>query len=125
MPAMTATIRNLSSRPISAGHRRAARGRRARLRQRESGDRLPELLPRRDMGEADLADRLQIEQGQALGEELAIDDALAEAGNDPEADPARELVHRLADPAHVARLDMLHAVAEDDPVDAGAVGLGA
>ena len=43
------------------------------------GDHFPELLPRGDMGEADLADRLQIEQGQALGEELAIDDPLAEA----------------------------------------------
>jgi pantoate--beta-alanine ligase len=77
------------------------------------------------MGDPDLAEMGKVEQGQALREKLAVDDALAEAGDDPEADPARQLVQSLADAAHVARLDMLHAVPEHDPVDAGAVGLGA
>ncbi len=77
------------------------------------------------MGDRHVAEMGQIEQGQALGEELAVDDPLAEARNHPEADPAAELAQSLADPAHVARLDMLHPVAEHDPVDARAMGLGA
>ena len=58
-----------------------------------------------------------------FGKELAVDHPLAEPRNDPEADPARKLAQRLADPAHVARLDMLHPVPQHDPVDAGAVRL--
>src|SRR6478672_3322258 len=98
MPTTTRTTSALTRKPISARHRSAARGQGARLGQGQAGDHLPELLARGDMGEADLADRLQVEQGQALGEELAIDDALAEAGDDPEADAARQLVHRFAHP---------------------------
>ena len=91
-----------------------------RLGQAEAGDHLAQFLPRRDMGDADLAELVEIEQGEPLGEELAIDDALAEARNDPEADAAGEFVERVADAAHIARLDILHAVPEHDPVDARA-----
>jgi hypothetical protein len=35
-----------------------------------------------------------------------------------QADPARKLREGLADPAHVARLDVLHAVAQHHPIDA-------
>ena len=51
--------------------------------------------------DADLAELLEVEQGQALGEELAVDDALAKARNDPEADAAGKLVERRADAAKV------------------------
>src|SRR6476661_1162266 len=99
MPITTRAISSLTRTPISARHRGAARRQRARFGQGQAGDHFPELLARGDMGEADLADRLQVEQGQTLGEELAIDDALAEPGNDAETDAARQFVHRLADPA--------------------------
>ena len=82
------------------------------------GDHLAQFLARGDVADADLAELLQVEQGQALGEQLAVDDALAKARNDAEADAARKLVERRADAAHVARLDMLQAVAQHDPVDA-------
>ena len=77
------------------------------------------------MSHADFAQLREVEQGQALGEELAVDDALAEAGDDAEADAAGELVERGADAAEVVRIDMLEAVAENDPVDALAGRLGA
>ena len=70
------------------------------------------------MAEADFAELLQVEQGQALGKQFAVDDALAEAGDDPEADPPRQFVERRADAAEVVRFDVLQAVAEHDPVDA-------
>ena len=41
------------------------------------GDHLAQFLPRGDVADADLAELLQVEQGQPLGEQLAIDDALA------------------------------------------------
>src|SRR3954447_18785866 len=106
--------------PMSAGEGGGAcrRGGAILLRQREAGDHLAQLLARGDMSNADLAQLLEIEQGEALGEELAIDDPLAEARNDPEADPPRQLVQRIADAAHVPRLDMLHPVPQHDPVDA-------
>ena len=46
----------------------------------------------------------EVEQGQALGEQFAVDDALAEAGDDAEADAAGELVERGADAAEVVRI---------------------
>ena len=67
----------------------------------------------------------EVEQGQALGEQLAVDDALAKAGDDPEADAAGEFVERGADAAEVVAFDMLKAVAQNDPVDALAGVLGA
>src|SRR5688500_11242972 len=107
------------SRPIfSAGERGGARRGLALLRQAEAGDHLAQLLAGGDVAEADVADQGEVEQGQALGEELAIDDPLAEPGNDPETDPPRKLVERRADAPHVARLDMLEAVAQQHPVDA-------
>ncbi len=66
----------------------------------------------------DFAEVGEIEQGQALGEELAVDDALAKAGDDAEADAAGKLVERGADALEVVRFDVLEAVAQHDPVDA-------
>ena len=43
------------------------------------GDHLAQLLPGGDVADADFAELLQVEQGQALGEQLAVDDALAKA----------------------------------------------
>jgi len=77
-----------------------------------------------DVGDADFAQLLQIEQGQALGEQLAIDHALAEAGDHAETHALRKLVHRRADALEVMRIDVLQAVPEHDPVDAPAGRLG-
>ena len=84
----------------------------------EPGDHLAQLLPGGDVGDADFAELLEVEQGQALGEQLAVDDALAEARDDPEADAAGELVERGADALQIVRFDVLEAVAQHDPVDA-------
>src|SRR3546814_6640533 len=77
-----------------------------------------------DVCSSDLEMRL-VEQGEAGREQLAIDDALAQPRNDAKADAARQLVQRLADAAHIVRIDMLEPVAQDDPVDRPPVGLGA
>src|SRR5438270_503454 len=61
-------------------------------RNRQPGDHLAQLLTGGDVAETDFAELLQVEQGQALGKELAVDYALAEAGDDAESDAARELV---------------------------------
>src|SRR5688572_11303931 len=94
-------------------------------RDAKAGDHLAQLLAGGNVSHADFAQLREVEEGQALGEELAVDDALAEAGDDAEADAAGELVERGADAAEVVRIDMLEAVAEDDPVDALAGDLGA
>ena len=60
-------------------------------------DHFAQFLARGDMAEAGVGDLLQVEQGQALGEELAVDDALAEAGDDPEPDATGKLVERCTD----------------------------
>ena len=84
----------------------------------EPRDHFAQFLPGGDVGDADFAEIGEVEQGQALGEQLAVDDPLAEAGDDPEADPPRQFVERRADAAQIVRIDMLEAVAEHDPVDA-------
>src|SRR4051812_37663684 len=57
-----------------------------RRRNRQSADHLAQLLARGDVAEADFAELLQVEQGEALGKEFAVDHALAEAGDDTESD---------------------------------------
>src|SRR6185369_5170779 len=91
----------------------------------EASDHLAQFLASSDVRDADLAELLQVEQRQALGEQLAIDDALAEAGDHAKADALRKLVHRGADALQIVRFDVLQAVAEHDPVDALADLLGA
>src|SRR5687768_1686330 len=76
------------------------------------------------MGNAHLAELLQVQQGQAFRKQLAIDDALAKAGDHAESDALRKLVQSSADTAQVVRFDMLQAVAEHDPVDAPPRRLG-
>ena len=90
----------------------------------EAGDHLAQFLPGGDVGDADFAELLQVEQGQALGEQFAVDHALAEAGDDAEADAPRKLVERRADAPEIVRFDMLEAVPQHDPVDALAGLLG-
>src|SRR5436305_706645 len=68
-----------------------------RSRDAEARDHLAQFLAGGDVTEADLAQLLQVEQGQALREQFAVDDALAKARDDPEADALRKLVHRRAD----------------------------
>src|SRR5688500_16323775 len=82
----------------------------AGARYAEAGDHLPQLLPSGDVADADLTQLGEVQERQALGEKLAVDDALAKPRDDPEADPAGELVKRGADPAQVMRIDMLQAV---------------
>src|SRR3546814_6179504 len=66
-----------------------------------------------------------VEQGEASREKLAIDDALAEPRDDAETDASRQLGQRLADAAHIVRVDVLETVAQDDPVDRPPVALRA
>src|SRR5207253_5211680 len=82
----------------------------AGLRNAQTGNHLAKFLPCRDVAEADFAELLQVEQGQALGKQFAVDDPLAEARNDAKADPAGKLVERGADAAEVVAVDMLEAV---------------
>src|SRR6478752_4188388 len=91
----------------------------------EPGDHLAKLLTGGDVGDADFAELVEVEQRQALGEELAVDDALAEPGDDAEADAASEFVERGADATKVVRLDVLQAVPQHHPVDALARLFGA
>jgi hypothetical protein len=106
-------------RPASAPRRRPSR------QDAEAGDHLAQFLPGGDVADADLAQMRQVEQGQSLGEEFAIDDAFAKARNDAETDAPRQFVQRQPDAAHVVRCDVLQAVAQDDPVHRLAGGLGA
>ena len=78
----------------------------------EAGDHLAEFLAGGDVGDPDFAELREIEQRQALGEQLAVDDALAEARDDPEADAAGKLVERRADALQIVRFDVLQAVAQ-------------
>src|SRR3546814_18701835 len=66
-----------------------------------------------------------VEQGEASREKLAIDDALAEPRDDAETDASRQLGQRLADAAHILRVDVMATVAQDDPVDRPPVALRA
>src|SRR3546814_11360267 len=91
----------------------------------QSAHRLAEFLPRDDVAYSHAAQMRLVEQGEAGGEKFAIDDALAEPRDDAKADAARQLGQRLADAAHIVRVDMLEAVAEDDPVDRPPVALRA
>ena len=84
-------------------------------RNRQARDHLAQLLAGGDVAEANFAELLQVEQGQALGKQLAVDDALAEAGDYAEADAAGELVKCCADTAKIVRFDMLEAVSEHHP----------
>src|SRR5881227_1084764 len=84
----------------------------------EAGDHLSQLLSRGDVRDSDFAQLLEVEQRQALGEELAVDHALAKAGDDPEPDAAGELVERRSDALQIVRFDMLEAVSQNHPVDA-------
>src|SRR3546814_4769399 len=110
---------------MSAGRGGLERRRSARLaRKAEAGDHLAQFLAVCDVAESDLAEMAEVEQGQALGEKFAIDDALAEPRDDAEADPPRQFVERGADTAHILRFDILKAVAKHDPVDACPCRLG-
>src|SRR5258708_6249014 len=91
----------------------------------KAGDHLAQLLARGDVGDSNFAELLQVEHSQSLGEELAVDDALAEAGNDAEADPTRELVERGTDALQIMRFDVLETVPQYDPIDTLAGHLGA
>src|SRR5437764_3136093 len=77
------------------------------------------------MTEADLAELLEVEKRQALGKQLAIDDALAQTGDDSEADATSQFVHCRADALQIVRFDVLQAVSQHHPVDALAALLGA
>ncbi len=77
------------------------------------------------MAQAHRAEFLGIDHGEAGREQLAIDHAFAQARNDAEADALRQLGQRIRYAAHVARLDMLQAVAQHDPVDLRPIGAGA
>ena len=77
------------------------------------------------MAQAEILERVDVEQRQPAREQLAVDDALRQAGDDAEADALRQFVERAADALHVARLEARQAVAQHDPVDRAAVGLAA
>src|SRR6218665_3222762 len=77
------------------------------------------------MADTHPAEMRLVEQGEARREELAINDAFAEPRNDTKTDAARQLGQRLTDAAHIVRVDMLEAIAQDDPVDRPPVGLRA
>src|SRR5690349_5243615 len=94
-------------------------------RQVESTHRLAEFLPRDDVANPHAAEMRLVEQGEASREKLAIDDALAEPGDDAETDATRQLGQRFTDTAHIVRVDVLEAVAQDDPVDRPSIGLRA
>src|SRR3546814_8792148 len=83
-----------------------------------------QLLPRHDMPHPHAAEMRLVEQGEAGREQLAIDDAFAEPRDDAKADAPGQLGKRFADAAHIVRIDMLKAVAKDEPVDRPPVGLG-
>src|SRR3569623_3555462 len=84
----------------------------------EAGDHLAQFLAGGDVADPDFAKLPEVEKGQALGKQLAVNDALAEARINPETDAARELVESGADALQIVRLNVLQAVAKDDPVDA-------
>ena len=77
------------------------------------------------MRDPDLAELLQIEQGEPLGKELAVDHSLAETWNDPETDAARKLIQSRSNATEIVRFDVLQAIPQHDPVDALAGLLGA
>src|SRR5947208_4541581 len=81
----------------------------------ETCNHLPQLLAGGDVGNSDFAELLEIEQGQALWKQFAVDDALTEAGDDPEADAPGKLVHRRADSLQIVRFDVLQAVSQHHP----------
>ena len=69
------------------------------------------------MGDSDLAgvaDLLQIEKGEPLREQLAVDDPLVKTGDDPETHSAGQLAQRLPDPAvlFLQYLETLTKIAE-------------
>src|SRR3546814_5101583 len=68
-----------------------------------------------------VAEILRIEHRQPLGKQFAVDHALAQPRNDAKTDTLGELPQRLRHASHVARLDMLEAVPEHDPIDRRAV----
>ena len=90
----------------------------------QSAHRFAQFLPRNDMANAHAAQVRLIEEGEARREQFAIDDALAESGNDAKTDAARQLAQCFSDAPHIMRIDMLEPVAQDDPVDRPPVGLG-
>src|SRR3982751_5603487 len=63
----------------------------------EPGNHLAQFLAGSDVADADLAELRQVEQRQALGEQLSIDHPFAKTRDDSKADAARKLVHRGAD----------------------------
>jgi hypothetical protein len=73
----------------------------------EAGNHLAQLLAGGDVADANVAELLEVEQGEALGKQLAVDDTLAKTRDDAEADPAGELVERRADTLQIVRFDML------------------
>src|SRR3546814_19025920 len=80
------------------------------------------FLPGGDMAQAGLAHGGEIQQRQPARKKLAIDDTLRKPRNEAEADPLRQFAKRVADAAHVARLQMRQQVPQDPPVPAAAVG---
>src|SRR3954465_7015648 len=91
----------------------------------QTRDHLPKLLPGGDVGHANLTKLLQVQQRQPLREELTINDTLAKAGDDAEANATGKLVQRGADPLQIVRFDMLEPIPKHHPVDALAGLLGA
>jgi len=69
------------------------------------------------VGNADFAKLREVDQRQALREQLAVDHALAEAGNHAEAHPAGEFVERGTDTPQIVRFDVLETVPQHHPVD--------
>ncbi len=77
------------------------------------------------MAHIDVVDHTDVEQSKATREKFFIDDTFGKARRDTETDPLRQFFQRIADTHHVTRRQMRHAVAQDDPVDCTAIGLGA
>ena len=77
------------------------------------------------MADAETANRLHIEQGQTLREQLAVDHPLPQAGNRPESNPLGEFSQRPGHPAHIVGVDMLKPVAQNHPIDTAGIFLRA
>src|SRR6476659_2253263 len=68
------------------------------------------------MRDSHLAELLEVEEGEALREQLAVDDALAEARADPEHNAAGKLIERCAHALNTVLIVVLEAVPENYPV---------
>jgi hypothetical protein len=75
---------------------------RAGIGRRRIGDQFAQFLASDEMAGAELAELALVEQRQPGGEQLAVDDALGEAGGDAETGALRQLGQRLVDALLVA-----------------------